>query len=156
MSTATNRIIIPRALATRTILAVFSFPVRSCSEALAYVVFTIIIITNGTEHCDAATAACPQDTDTLALVGSCSRVKWTTGVCRLHGEDGDGRSFLIPSPTQTQSLPTDPPAPSAPPAAASHSDAAAPLQTAAPIKLMELVRKPAHTRARTHARTHTV
>ena len=38
MSTATHRITKPRALAMRTILGAFSFPVCSCGEALAYVV----------------------------------------------------------------------------------------------------------------------
>lgn len=53
-------------------------------------------------------AACLQETDTLALIGSYSRIKWTAGGgSRLHGEDAAARSTLIPPPAH----PAKPPAP---------------------------------------------
>lgn len=120
MSTATHRIIKPRALAMRTILGAFSFPVSvcSCSEALAYVVI-------------AATAdACMHGTDKPALVGSYNRIKWTAAGCGLHGEDAAARSALIPPPAQPLTAAA---------AAAGSQSAASPLQAAAGlIKEMQM------------------
>lgn len=86
MSTATQRMIKPRALAMRTILGAFSFPVYIWSEALAYVVMA------GTAD------ACLHDTDKPALIGSYKCIKWTAGGAGLHSEDAAVRSARIPPP----------------------------------------------------------
>lgn len=89
MSTATHRIIKPRALAMRTILGAFSFPVWSCSEVLAYVVIA------WAAHC-----CRPSPRYKVALVSSYNRVKWTAGGGRLHGEDAAAGPALISLPAQ--------------------------------------------------------
>jgi len=98
MSTATHRITKPRALTMRTIFEACSFPVCSCSEALAYVVMAGGWRgggrVGGSAHC------LPAGVQTHGRsCGSYNRVKWTAGgASRLHGEDAAALSFLNPLP----------------------------------------------------------
>lgn len=100
MSTATQRITKPRALAMRTILELFH------SLRIAAARRWPMLSSPGLRT--AATRL--QDTDKLALIGSYNRVKWTAAAAagggrgRLHGEDAAARSALIPLPAQPPRL----------------------------------------------------